>query len=460
MINPDKAYYYLWFFTLLIMLVIAKRVLGGTKESAAAIVTSEFKRFQHNYLLVYLVVMGADWLQGPYVYALYQHYHFTISEIGALFVAGFGASAVFGAVAGIVADKYGRKKMCLAFCVMYSLACITKHFPSYPILMVGRILGGISTSILFSAFEAWMIHEHHDKAYVEDWLGQTYAICTSGNAIIAIAAGMVASFARDAFGPVAPFDVSLIFLVVGAVIISMTWRENYGDASIDLSTTLSNAWERIKQDKKVALLGAVQSLFEGAMYIFVFMWTPALESSSDVPLDHGWIFASFMLCVSLGSDIFKYFFDTKQKVEKTSVYLFAVSTAALGLPIFTKSHSFRLVSFFVFEICVGMFWPSISFLRSHYIPEEVRTTVMNIFRIPLNIIVVIVLFNIGKLSETHVFMCCMACLVPAMLCQMELVKLTVESPDIAKKGTTEEEDKEPLAAILTKPKKPDPGVNA
>ena len=27
--------------------------------------------------------------------------------------------------------------------------------------MVGRLLGGIATSILYSAFESWVIYEHH-----------------------------------------------------------------------------------------------------------------------------------------------------------------------------------------------------------------------------------------------------------------------------------------------------------
>lgn len=27
--------------------------------------------------------------------------------------------------------------------------------------MLGRLLGGIATSILYSAFESWMVYEHH-----------------------------------------------------------------------------------------------------------------------------------------------------------------------------------------------------------------------------------------------------------------------------------------------------------
>jgi len=173
------------------------------------------------------------------------------------------------------------------------------------------------------------------------------------------------------------------------------------------------------------------------MYIFVFMWTPALESTSVHGIYHGWIFASFMICVFIGSTLFKYFLDHRHSVEKTAVYIFAVASVSLAVPIFFKNHTFRLISFFVFEICVGMFWPSSGLMRSRYVPEEVRATVMNIFRIPLNIIVVLVLANISKLDETGVFIATVLCLLPALACQIHLVSLTVESPAHSSKKETE-----------------------
>jgi hypothetical protein len=46
------------------------------------------------------------------------------------------------------------------FGLCYSLSCLTKLFNDFNILLAGRILAGISTSLLFSAFEAWMVFEH------------------------------------------------------------------------------------------------------------------------------------------------------------------------------------------------------------------------------------------------------------------------------------------------------------
>ncbi len=48
---------------------------------------------------------AGDWLQGPYVYRLYEAYGFSVRRIGHLFIAGFGASALFGTLVGALADR-------------------------------------------------------------------------------------------------------------------------------------------------------------------------------------------------------------------------------------------------------------------------------------------------------------------------------------------------------------------
>ena len=48
----------------------------------------------------------------------------------------------------------------------------------------------------------------------------------------------------------------------------------------------------------------------------------------------------------------------------------------------------------MFEAACGIYFPSMGIIKSKYVPEEVRATVYNIFRIPLNFIVVLVLANL------------------------------------------------------------------
>lgn len=49
----------------------------------------------------------------------------------------------------------------MTYCITYMLSCVTKHSSEYKILMLGRIFGGIATSLLFSAFESWLVAEHN-----------------------------------------------------------------------------------------------------------------------------------------------------------------------------------------------------------------------------------------------------------------------------------------------------------
>lgn len=72
---------------------------------------------------------------------------------------------------------------------------------------------------------------------------------------------------------------------------SATWTENYGDANESVAGGFKNAVEAVKNDQKIQILGLVQSLFEGSMYIFVFLWTPALQNAQNlvrqVEIPHG-----------------------------------------------------------------------------------------------------------------------------------------------------------------------------
>lgn len=123
---------------------------------------TKFSYFQKTYLIVFMLAMFADWLQGPYVYELYVSYGFSQSEIAELFVGGFAASMVVGTMIGGLAHKIGRKTVCLLYSITYISACSTKIF-QYWTLMLGRLLSGISTSLLFSVFESWMVCEHYKQ---------------------------------------------------------------------------------------------------------------------------------------------------------------------------------------------------------------------------------------------------------------------------------------------------------
>ncbi len=70
-----------------------------------------------------------------------------------------------------------------------------EHVPDMSVLVAGRVLGGLSTSLLFTAFESWMVSEHRKRGFREEWLSSTFSISSWGNGFIAICAGFLAQIA-------------------------------------------------------------------------------------------------------------------------------------------------------------------------------------------------------------------------------------------------------------------------
>ncbi len=423
----------------------------------------------------------ADWLQGPYIYALYGARGFTQGQvsgaghsvspgsgwaclkpsttcgrlplclaplqIGILFVAGFGSALILGTFIGSLADKTGRRLNCLAFAVVYSVSCMLTHSESFELLIVGRILGGIAGSILNTAFEAWMVSEHNSRGFNGAWLGSTFSFAIFGSGVAAISAGLVAAPLVSRFGVTAPFDLSAIVLCIGAGVVLLRWNENYGsrsegDGPTSTMASFTRAIGVLTSNGRVVAVGATQSLFEAAMYIFVFYWTPTLESSlaadesaaaaaAGTPplpegavapassLPHGIVFAAFMVSVMIGSKMFESF-SASAPVEQWGLWVFLLASAALATPVFVSHHWTQVVALCVFEGCCGVYFPLIAVLRGKYIPEDVRSTLMNLFRVGLNIIVLLVLGRADELGGTASFALCATLLAAAMAPQAML----------------------------------------
>ncbi|GAM17291.1 hypothetical protein SAMD00019534_004660, partial [Acytostelium subglobosum LB1] len=402
----------------------------GLSSTNTFSVTSQmsFKAFQNQYLFIYLLAMGADWMQGPYVYALYKSYGFAMSDIAILFVSGFLSSMVFGVIVGPIADKYGRKLMTIIFGILYSASCVTKLMPDYNILMVGRILSGVSTSLLFSVFESWMISEHNARGFPEELLSSTFYKATFMNGVVAIMAGLWASFSAEHWGFVSPFMWSLGLLIICTLLVIANWNENYGNATVSLESTFKNSFQYLLNDRTIIKLGFIQSLFEASMYTFVFMWTPTLQQSgvaasdsvsgtaAENDLPFGLIFATFMVCIMIGSSIYNML--PKVPPETLARWIFAVSIGSLSVPFLMPNHTLLLyLSFLLFEVCCGLYFPCMGTLRSKYIPESARASIMNYFRVPLNFMVVVILSNTSTISTTNIFMVCTMWLAIALTLQ-------------------------------------------
>ena len=230
----------------------------------------------------------ADWLQGPYFYEVYASkvingVAVSTQGVANLFLTGFGSTALFGAVVGGLVDSVGRKRGSIAFALMYALSALSTRCGTLPLLLAGRVAGGIGTSLLFSAPEAWLVSEHQRSGMDGAVLSRIFGLAYFGDSIVAIFAGQLAGLVASSRGPTGPFELSTLFLAAGAVVVGLLWSENFGgkaaakgaleptdetsssdadaaspSAREDGGTMVRDAVSAMLADRKIMLVGAVQ----------------------------------------------------------------------------------------------------------------------------------------------------------------------------------------------------------
>lgn len=339
---------------------------------------------------------------------------------------------------GRFVDNVGRRAGSLLYTLLYSLGALSTRSSSLPTLLAGRLAGGLGTSLLFSAPEAWLVAEHTKINGTSAALSQTFGWAYAGDSIAAISAGQLASMAATRAGPSAPFTVSVGILASAAVLMMLTWRENTGNAHpLDSKKpSIAEALTILLQDKRMLLLGAVQALFEGAMYIFVLQWPPAMKAvirgawlagdADAIAVPYGTIFSCFMAACLLGSSAFSTMSKRNMiSVEAMAALMLIVSAASMTMStvVGLQSLPVLITSFLLFEACVGMYFPCMGTLRSAYLPDSHRSVIMTLFGIPLNLIVIAVFLNIHKLGTSGALACASGALTIAAFVMGALFKM-------------------------------------
>ena len=403
----------------------------------------QFLKFQRTYFGVYLMAMFADWLQGPYLYKLYSYYGFQEPQIAVLYVFGFASTVVIGMWAPLAADRFGRKKLCISFTVLYSLSCFLKLSRSYGILILGRIIGGVATSVLFSAFEAWYVHEHletHD--FPKEWIAVTFTRASTWNGVLAITAGLSTNIVSEWFGmgPIAPYMLAIPFLIFAGIIVSTHWTENYSCHKIKLKKACSDGLKTIMSDEMIFLIGAVEALFESVIYVIIFLWTPILDHQNP---SLGIIFSCFMVCILIGQAVFQILSSRSVPVPLLLLISTAIALVANLLLVFSTDPGsqtaqfrakFSFINFLLFQLGVGLYFPSMGYLRSRIIPEAHSWSIMNVFRVPINLISCIVLMLLHEDAFQHgnrmIFVVCVCLLILAVLCAARFLNLSKQSENL------------------------------
>ena len=174
--------------------------------------------------------------------------------------------------------------------------------------------------------------------------------------------------------------------------------ENYGTKSAEHNflADLRSGFQVLLSNRNVLSLGLASCFLEGSMYLMIFFWSAALKSSrtsAEGDLPFGLIFSSFMCAMMAGSSLFSLY--TSRHTQETASFML-IGVILIGSACFSAAIVFQhnemvlFWAFCLFEMCIGSYFPSMSFLKSDVVDDGVRGNVYSILRFPLNIFVVVV----------------------------------------------------------------------
>ncbi len=324
------------------------------------------------------------------------------------------------------------------------LSCLLILIPRYGVLILGRCIAGLSNSILFSTLESWCVHEHLENFdFPKEWLPITFSHVAFGSSVVAIMAGFLADITARwlSFGPEAPFVLAVPVFIGSITCLQVFWNENFSEKrEISQETVRKSCSEGLKtvlQNVDLFLVGAIQSLFESVVFVFVFIWTPALDVYHDISL--GVAFASFMVCFLLGGIVCDYLIA---KVGYTMTRLLVLISASASAVFLVAAYFARermgslyrlkmLLCLQVFELLCGFYFPIMRVLREKVLPEEHRLSITNWFRVPLTVLSSLALLLLHDTSGgiPEIFLFCAVMMALAFACSLRFAGTSLSSTD-------------------------------
>ncbi|KAJ8127752.1 hypothetical protein O1611_g5884 [Lasiodiplodia mahajangana] len=441
-----------------------KRELDPLNEDA--------RKLQWTFLRVYLMVVGSEWLQNPFMYPLFRNEKMLDeATVATLYSSTYVAAAISALFTGYLTDRFGRRKACLVFCGIHSLAAVSVCFDGLPILILGRVLGGIALTLLWTAFESWFIAEYNERGFAQSSvsLSSTFGTMTTYKCITAIFVGVLGHGVVLALGSkIHPFIFGVALDLSAAVLMVWTWNENWGTNSTASSNAnddkAAEAQKHVPSDEgmkslwdlRVWAMSFVGCCFEGTIFLFLFFWPETLQDAHDReypeqngPIPHGVIFASFMAVMVLGALLYNlvvadpnnsYQESRKHTVGPTLLLKGALIASAVCFlaAAFVRQEIGLFISFLLLEVCNGIYVPSVAYHRGAIVTDDARARVYSLMNIPLFVFVIIALRTTANGSGDTadpggrgqpIFLLCAALLLVAALVTSMYLHIGSESPE-------------------------------
>jgi hypothetical protein len=208
------------------------------------------------------------------------------------------------------------------------------------------------------------------------------------------------------WGLFSPLWISISFSLFGMISMFSLWGENKSPENLlkGMGKSFTEAFSELKK-REVLSMGLIESLFQAVINIYLFIWTPILQNSTDKLINVGFIFTCFVIALILGTTLFEIFMIYLRSEYYISITLsLLIELTFFFFVYYVDNFLVRMILLAGINGISGFVNPLNSIIKSRILIEEHRATLMSIFRIPLNFYVIIVLISLRYMNPFTVFL--------------------------------------------------------
>ena len=381
------------------------------------------------YLVAFVLTRSAMWAKAPYLYTLFMTVHkFTMAEIGILYLVDAVAALIFGPITGQLADRYGRRLFCHCYNFSIILNLLLRMQGSRTLAYIAQIVTGFGAGLICTTFEAWVVYES-EKVFAgypkeaERFRKRLFKNSNILDAAVSIITSGICAIVYSFMGIYAPFWISIGLSLLASIVIALLWDENKPLENSTQSTgaQLKEAFQELKK-VNVLCIGLIEGIALGILNIYLFSWTPILKQSTPGGMNVGFIYTCMVLTMIVGTKSYEVLivYCNLDYYMSITGCLF-IQGLLLYIVYFDSRFLARLLYLSLFNGMTGFYNPLNSIVKSNILVEKYRALLMNLFRIPLNTYVIIVLLTLRYMNPFTVALIAgslafIACAIGIFLC--------------------------------------------
>ena len=313
MIDSSQSIYYVSY--AIISLIIGLAYFKIKSTEGVIITTQEFKIFQSGFLTGYCLTTLGELLSYASFFHTCLYFKLTIEQITKLYVISVFSTTAFNILNDII-DIGSRKNKCLLSAVFYTISSFLLLFgrwEPYEMTLISRVFFGAASALHHSSFDSYIINEHSNNGFPDDWLSYTFTLLSHFMSLIALLTGLLGQTVASNNAPLNAVSFCCVLFISAAVYIQVVWtKDTYNSNKFMLTQLLSNMSSTIqtmRTNKSVSYLIVITVCMESSTLIFTFYWALWLyylvkvENGHMIPYEL--IFSSFIAMSMLGNYLYQ-----------------------------------------------------------------------------------------------------------------------------------------------------------